>query len=202
MYKQTITEIKNIDWKSMNPISIILVSFFTAQEFAESLRVALRMFPDSKPLREMAAGELETDNLQFGSYSQIGDHWEFLFHFLREKFGIIGHVNVARKAWNANCAYLTSVQALTREQRAMTIFSRELELPQIFAEILPTHDWKALDLEFYQYYLTRHIQLDTEEGGHGDLVSNFRLDEEVLTRFWNARLTLYREVLESLGPQT
>ncbi len=83
----------------------------------------------------------------------------------------------------------------------MTIISREQELPGIFQKILFAHDWDALGFGSYRYYLARHIQLDSQESGHGDLTTqfsqehNFELSTEVLDRFWSARFALYYEAL-------
>jgi hypothetical protein len=197
-YKQTIEEIKGINWKTFEPLSIIIVSYFAAKEFADSLRVVLRAFPVAEDLHKMGDGELNTDNMQFGGYSFRGDHWQFLEHFLnatlREPISPLDH--------KANKRYRFYIDFLQSRDRGVTIYSREQELPHIFREILAAHDWEGLGLGFFQYYLNRHIELDSQEGGHADLVKSYPLSPDVLGEFWAARLKLYKEVLQPLGSLT
>jgi hypothetical protein len=193
-YRGAIARIQNLDWKSFNPGSIIFVSLFTAEEFADSLRVTLSIFPGVSTLAEMAEGELQTDNLRYSGYERIGDHADFLRHFHN---GSEAEYRVAEAYKN----YRNVVEAFRANERAMTIISREQELPGIFEEILSAHDWNALGLGFYQYYLSRHIQIDSQESGHRDLTTQFSRDQgfelspEVLDDFWSARLNLYQEAL-------
>jgi hypothetical protein len=196
-----IGQIRELDWKSFNPRSIIFVSWYTAQEFAASLRQALALYPNAPTLREMGEGELQTDNLQYGEYHRAGDHAEFLQHFLK---GMVVDVRVS----NAYAKYLATVEGFSAQERAITIISREQELPGIFERILAAHDWEKLGFGFYEYYLSRHIELDSTNGGHGDLTKqfsqdkSFTLEPEVLERFWTARDELYQEALLPKGSRT
>lgn len=202
-YKKSVEAIQKLDWKSFDPLSIIFVSLFTAEEFASSLRTALQVFPTSNELKLMADGELQTNNLQYGDYARVGDHWQFLAYFLFEK----ADAAVRPQVYNARSSYSMSVGSLFAEQKAMTIFSRERELPGIFQEILAAHEWERLGFGYYEYYLKRHIELDTEEGGHADLTKKikvgrklFRLKTSVLSGFWAARLKLYQDALVPRRP--
>ncbi len=73
----------------------------------------------------------------------------------------------------------------------MLISSRERETGAIYARILQSQDWDASHFGFYAYYLQRHMALDSEEGGHADLLSTLPVDDTVLTRGYAARLELY-----------
>lgn len=196
-----IGQIRDLDWKSFDPLSIIFVSQYTAQEFAASLRKTLELFPDAPTLVEMAEGELQTDNLRYCGYDKVGDHADFLQHFLNGS-------NAEDQVVSAYKDYNNAVEALRADERAMTIISREQELPGIFEKILSAHDWDALGFGFYRYYLNRHIEIDSKEGGHGDLTvqfsqgKSFELKPDILDCFWNARLDLYREALLPMGPRT
>jgi hypothetical protein len=64
-------------------------------------------------------------------------------------------------------------------------------LPDIFAEILKAPDWSADGLAAYKYYLKRHILLDSQPGGHAELLDGFTVDDSVAP-FYEARLNLYR----------
>jgi hypothetical protein len=189
--KKIVREIENLPWNKFSPTEIIYVSYCTAVEFAESLRKALVVYPDNKNLIEMASGELDTRNLSYKDYNNRGDHWEFLEHFCRkQENGIIPSVSLVDA-----CKYYHSiVNSFNNNERAMTIFSREQELPSIFNKILVAHDWEKLNLGFYKYYLERHIELDSKDGGHGDLTKDFFLDDKKLDAFYKSRLELYKSL--------
>lgn len=93
---------------------------------------------------------------------------------------------------HAIAAYTSIVSTMSPEHRAQTIFSREKELPGIFEEILAAHDWDALGFGFYRYYLERHIELDSGEGGHGELTEGHELDQDVLLHFYTNRYLFYK----------
>lgn len=192
-YKEKVQQILELPWELYHPFSIVMISLATAQEFAESLRLALEVFPDDKNLQLMATGELQTTNLRYRSYDRQGDHFEFLLHFMN-KFPT--HANLfIRLSSHVTEEYRDVLYSMNKEERAMTIFSREQELPNIFHEILNSHSWGDFGLGFYKYYLEEHIRLDSEEGGHAELTQDHELDPEVLDRFYTARLNLYTKGL-------
>ena len=162
MYKKIISEIQNLPWVEYSPEEIIYISLCSATEFAVSLKCALKVYPENVDLREMAHGELRTNNLSYGDYSRTGDHWQFLDHFCQDqKSGIFSKVHCKQKIACAVNKYNNVLESMTDSERAMTIFSREHELPNIFEKILEAHDWDSLGFGFYKYYLDRHIELDS-----------------------------------------
>jgi hypothetical protein len=192
-YHTTVTRILSLPWNKLTQQdleSLMVVSLETAQEFAESLRAALTIFPNDHLLKSMAAEELQTNNLQFDTWKKTGDHWEFLSHFLsnREKSLLV----------LAACErYRKTVRALTSSTRAMSIFSREEMLPRIFSQILTAPIWKAplpLYLQAFRFYLIKHVELDSKDGGHRDMVSHLPITNEV-EEFYQARLRLYQEAI-------
>lgn len=193
MYESVVEKIRQLPWEDYNPRKIIFISHGTAVEFAGSLRAALKVYPNNENLLAMAAGELNTDNLSFEDYQKRGDHWEFLYHFCG-KNKIHGDV-VGEKISTAVETYHHSISILGDDSvRAMTIFSREQELPKIFKQILKAHDWEKLELGFFKYYLERHIELDSVDGGHGDLTKDFFLGQGELFSFYQIRLRLYESL--------
>ncbi|MEZ4211146.1 MAG: DUF3050 domain-containing protein [Candidatus Paceibacterota bacterium] len=192
-YQEKVRQILELPWGDYSPYSIVMISLATAREFAESLRLALEVFPDDKNLKLMAAGVLGTTNLTYGNYKQLGDHWQFLSHFTvrfpHEASEFI------RRSSHVTEEYLDAVRSMTDKERAMTIFSREQELPGIFKKILDSQNWEGYHLGFYRYYLEEHIRLDSEEGGHAELTQAHELNSEVLDRFYAARLDLYAKGL-------
>jgi hypothetical protein len=193
MYKKLVTEIRELPWGQYDPKAIIYLSLCSAVEFAESLRLALIAYPQNQNLGEMANGELKTNNLSYDDYATYGDHSEFLAHFCK-KHNITDN-SIGDKCFFAKKDYSRAVRNLgDNKVRAMTIFSREQELPDIFHKIVKAHDWDALGLGFFKYYLERHIAIDSEDGGHGDLTKSFQIDEEMLFKFYTIRLNLYKSL--------
>ncbi len=197
-YKKTIARIMALPWQSLDEqglLRLMMLSCMAAQEFAESLRIALGLYPDHQALRAMSRGELKTDNLRFGDYDRVGDHWEFLFYHLMAQ-PISDPPDIAEAA----VRYLTSVRRLTPAVRAMSIFSRERELEAIFGRILSAgqQHWQSSGtLLAFHYYLQRHIALDSEDGGHADLLSGMPVDDRV-DEFYQARLKLYEPIFPGL----
>lgn len=190
-YKEIVKQIKELNWESLNGKELqqlMYLSYVAAQEFAEALRIALKLYPNNANLTDMAHGELGADNLEFDDYSQRGDHADFLRHFLK-KYRLEGNENLKQygEAYRKACA------GLDDRVRAMTIFSREEELSGIFREVLNAKDWSGDGLSAFQYYLETHIELDSEEGGHADLTKEFPVDDSVKP-FYESRLEMYRAI--------
>lgn len=189
MYKDIIKTIRDLRWTSLSEHdlrSVMILSGCTAKEFAKSFEIALRLYPSSINIRKVAAEELQTQNLQFEDYSGLGDHADFLWHFIRKIHDVCPY-NVVE----AGVQYCMTVDNLPAQIRAMSIFSRERELPRIFAQIIKDDNLSAAGLTAYRYYLERHIFLDSRKGGHADMLARFKVDESVAA-FWEARLDMYR----------
>jgi hypothetical protein len=190
-YNQVVEQIRNLAWDKISAVELqwlMLLSGFAAGEFAESLRIALKLHPESPEFREMATGELQTTNLQFAGYNAVGDHADFIWNFI-SKAGI--DKSCPAEVISAGEIYLEKISKMSPEVRAMSIVSRENELSGIFAEVLKAKDWSAEGLGAFRYYLERHIALDSAEGGHADLLSGFVVNDDV-AEFYQARLDLYR----------
>lgn len=184
-YKKEVADIAALVQK-IEPPSIMVASSYSAIEFAETLRIAIPRHPDL--FREMAKGELQTNNLVFEDYNRTGDHWEFLVHFI-EKYGI--RELCPRSVIESGERYLARVRKLPEDVRIMSIVSREQELHRIFSKILETDLSSIPGLHTFRYYLERHIELDSSEGGHADLLKDFTVDDRVLP-FYKIRHDLYR----------
>ena len=75
----------------------------------------------------------------------------------------------------------------------MSIFSREIEYAGVFEEILKIPDWTSPGLPEFKFYMEQHIALDSCDGGHKDLTSEFIVDERVRS-FYEARLNSYKAI--------
>ena len=192
-YKLVVEQIKHLNWSNLDTSELTKVwylSWVAAVEFAEALRIALDLYPDHRGLAKMARGELNTKNLFLDDYHQAGDHHEFLEHFLK-KHDVINQMD--ETLVQQGVEYLNACRNLSSADRAMTVFSRELELSGIYARILDAPDWSAPGLYAFRHYLVKHIQFDSGTGGHHDLTSDFPVDDHVLP-FYEARLESFRLV--------
>lgn len=98
-------------------------------------------------------------------------------------------------------AYREAISSLPDDIRTMSIFSREKELPDIFSQILTSPAWKnnlPIHLKAFKFYLLKHIELDSEEGGHGDLVGHHTITEDVNV-FYRSRIKLYTDTIPKLS---
>lgn len=189
IFKTLVKHIRSLKWEELTGPelqTLMLLSAHAAREFAESLRISLGLYPKHSGFQEVAKGELETDNLGFADYHRAEDHSEFLWHFI-EKYG----TNQTSAVKEAGEAYIQQIRLLPAAVRAMSIVSRERELPRIFAQILEAPDWSAPGLKEFRHYLKRHIALDSGIGGHSELLDDFKVTDEVVP-FYEARLKLYR----------
>ncbi|QQR92480.1 MAG: DUF3050 domain-containing protein [Candidatus Iainarchaeum archaeon] len=200
-YQRTIQQITLLPWEKLDEkgfLSLMVLSAFNALEFAASLRIAISLYPKDKDLAEMARGELQTNNLAFGDYKKRGDHAEFLWHFI-EKHQL--ECLVDKEVFAIGKKYTEAVNRLPKSLRAMSIFSREDVLSPIFARIIQSMPYKTPPLKAYEYYLRRHIYLDSSAGGHRDLTSNFALSN-VLGRFYRIRLQAYQALFKHFSIAT
>jgi len=196
-YRKTVEQIQSLHWEKLDTPqlkSLMVLSGYAAKEFGQSLRIALKLYPQDAALQEMAREELKTDNLRLGDYNRKGDHAEFIWHFI-DKYDLTN--KVPPTIVTAGEAYLQAVDSLDSNVRAMSIFSREKELPGIFAKIVDAPTWRAptaattAGLPEFSYYLKRHIELDSGDGGHADKVKHHTINDSV-DKFYQQRLNLYR----------
>lgn len=190
-FKNIVREIRELPWDQLDGPALqrlMFISAVYAREFAEALRIALRLHPDHPDLCAMARGELDTSNLRYGDYTQPGDHADFLAFFL-QRHGVRGDTLLLQHA----STYLSACRQLSAEVRAMSVFSREAELSGVFRQILQAPDWTAPGLPAFQFYLEQHILFDAAEGGHHDLTRQFPVDDR-LVPFYTARLNTYRAI--------
>lgn len=190
-YKNVVDRIKNLRWENLDGSSLqelMYISYVAAREFAESLRIALELYPDDEQLKVMAKGELQTNNLVFGGINITGDHADFLAQ-VKSEIGFVPRADLLEKTDR----YLEVCRSLSRYARAMSVFSREEELSSIFERVLKAKDWSAPGLDAFRYYLETHIKLDSSKGGHHDLLSHFQIDDSVRP-FYEARLEMYKAI--------
>ena len=188
-HKEIVEIIKNLSWKKLSAQELqqlMFLSYVAAREFAGSLRIAQDLNPGA--FAEMAKGELLTSNLAFEDYSGMGDHADFLWHFLK-KYQLLE--NIPQSVQDSAGKYLLAIESLPKQVRAESIVSRERELSGIFSKILENPDWSLLGLAAFKYYLQEHIRLDSMPGGHADLLEKFEVTDNT-SSFYEIRLGMYR----------
>jgi hypothetical protein len=201
-----VERIQSLPWERLETrhlISLMQISRASAIEFAEALRITLSHYPDNQGLLEMAAGELQTDNLKFGGYNRRGDHSEFLSFFLQG-------ISPNKEIESLTFSYQHSCSILTPGIRIASILSREEDLPSIFARLLLAKGWNEIGnlnkveqkaLMAFRYYLETHIMLDTqEETGHAALLESITPPADAAP-FWELRLQLYESFFRHCGLQ-
>ena len=98
-YKTVVKEILDLNWDSLNEEDLqklMILSAYSALEFADSLRLTLKLYPKNGSLNEMADEELKTKNLSFGDYDKVGDHSQFLWYFTEKYLLNINHVQLLK----------------------------------------------------------------------------------------------------------
>ncbi len=193
-YKTIIKKIKALNWKALdesNLQNLMILSAYSALEFAESLQIALFHYPNHLGFKEMAKGELNTKNLAHGDYNKQGNHSEFLWHFIK-KYSL---VQTREAITISGTRYIDNIRQFDEKTRVMSIISREHELPGIFQQILTASSWNAPGLPEFKYYIETHVTLDSNAGGHADLVSDLGIGNEV-EKFYRERLKMYTAIPE------
>src|SRR5258708_35584290 len=89
-YKNIVSRIAALPWITLSTadlLKLMVLAYYSAREFAESLQIAAYLYPEDEDLQEMMRGELGTENLRYEDYARAGDHADFLEHFLY-KYGV------------------------------------------------------------------------------------------------------------------
>lgn len=189
--EEVLRAIRGLDWERMSPHHIVWVTYQMGQEYAASVRIAEKLYADDPAVLHFVSEELETDNLSYGEYVQRGDHWRFLEYFLTRGESFVIPEELQRSIAVANA----QIALFSPRERVMTVFLREQQGSREKRRILGAHDWDGLGLGYFRYYLERHIELDSQEGGHGSLADRFVIDPAVAQRFYEIRFSIYEKCL-------
>jgi len=203
-YLLTRQDIENVPWHKANPLAINYGSKIGAREYGLTFRTILEhpKYADNKALLAVAAEELDTDNLIYDDYSAKADHWKFLDHFVQKNeklraFSELEHIQKAEQK------YLDAIAALPIEVLVLSIVSREQKdgLTPIFQKIKASHNWREEGLSAFEYYMDAHIEIDSKDGGHGDMLAELLIELKEfipqLDEFYKHRHVLYLEILGS-----
>ncbi len=185
-----IDEICGFDWESLSQNDLLNVAisyYYFSIQFYESLRVARALYPEDEKLRQLEAGECNTDNLSpWPDIAQTGetmDHFEFMRRLLT-----LSPINEQRRNELDRIGqnYLHVTRAMTLQARAGSIASYEDGgLENVFRAILRCRQWNGPALQAFRHFLVEHIRFDSDaEAGHGALSRHLTLDDREVSQMW------------------
>ena len=198
-YHDSVDEIANLNWESLNPKELMSVSgayYYFSIQFREALEIACELYPSDHNLVELRSGECDTDNLSpcpnIASDREKMNHDEFMRRVVamapldpseRSRLEQLGQ------------SYLAKTREIDALTRAMCLSSYEDGgLEKVFAAILRAPHWDEPSLRAFRHFLVEHIRLDGNE--HGSLCRHLVADDRVLP-LWIA----FRNILVEAAPR-
>lgn len=201
-YKHYIKLVEQLDWSKADPYLLVYYSELIAAEFEQALSESLAIHAWNNAQTSMTITHAlytgYADLLEFEDSGKRSSQSLFLVHFMNmdKRYKKFCSKNPSGSGLLPPLPFLkydNFCRTLINQERFETIVSRVSVLPGIFQKILNAHDWRALGLGFYEYYLSENIRFYSE-GGYADLLKDVELHEDVLATFWQA----YYEMYESL----
>lgn len=199
-FERVIDEICAFDWESLGDDAIMQVAnayYYFSVQFRESLEIACHLYPQDDKLRQLRAGECDTDNLSpWPGVAAVGErlhHDEFMKRLLA-----LQPIARGQHLATVGRAYLKRVRALAAPTRATSIASYEDGgLSSVFLAMLRARDWRGPGARAFKFFLEQHIRFDVDDfGGHGALSRHLRPDDDILP-LWIA----FRDLLASAVPR-
>jgi hypothetical protein len=185
-YEQTINEICNLGWTSLNEEDLIRVAwayYHFSVHFRECLEIAREQYPDDQRLEQLDHGERNTDNLSpWPGVAAVGEkmnHDEFMLRTLQlTKIPDIGRLALT----DIGNEYLRKVRAIDPTTRALALASYEDGgLERVFRAILTARHWNGSLQQAFKHFLSEHIRFDSDPNqGHGALCRHLTPDDRVL----------------------
>jgi hypothetical protein len=187
-------------WDELSADDVMRVAkayYYFSIQFRENLEIACARHPDDPKLRELYAGECDTDNLSpWPAVSGPGErmhHDEFMRRLLQ-----FHPAGVDRQLTETGLAYLDKTRAVDDAARAASIASYEDGgLSRVFGAMLRAPDWQGQGQQAFRFFLKQHIAFDGDDGGgHGSLSRHLTPDDAVLP-LWTA----FRDLLTTAVPK-
>lgn len=199
-FKAVIDEICGMRWHALDTAEIMQVAkayYYFSIQFRENLEIACRLHPGDALLKQLRAGECDTDNLSpWPGVTAVGerlDHDEFMRRLLTFQ-------DVAHEAYleQVGQLYLDESRAFDDITRATSIASYEDGgLSRVFRAILRAPQWQGSGPRAFKFFLEEHIRFDTDDqGGHGALARHLSPDDRILP-LWNG----FRDLLIAAVPR-
>lgn len=185
-YEMVISEIVDLRWTALTEqelTAVALAYYYFSIQFRENLAEAALLYPDDKMLRKLVASECDTDNLS--PWPGIAAPGEAMNHdeFMRRAIELSPIAQDVREIIEkSGTAYLEQARSLPPMVKACSIASYENGgLERTFRAMLTAPHWKTPALRAFHYFLTAHIQFDSDpDEGHGALSRHLTVDDRIL----------------------
>jgi hypothetical protein len=185
IYESVISEICSLKWTNLTQselVGVAWVYYYFSIQFRESLEAARNLYPDDERLRELDAGERNTDNLSpWPGVAAVG---EKLNHdeFMRRTLELTKIPEYRRSALaKIGQSYLGKTRTTAPKLRALALASYEDGgLERVFRAILTAPHWDGPLLQAFRHFLVEHIKFDSDPAqGHGSLCRHLTPDERI-----------------------
>ena len=179
------------NWEGISKADLLDVAriyYYFSVQFRENLQIACDLYPEDKKLRELEAGECNTDNLSpWPGVADAGEkmnHDEFMRRLLMLAQVDDGHRDTLDHLGES---YLRAIRKIEPEARAQSIASYEDGgLERVFRAFLRSSDWTYPALQAFRHFLLEHIKFDTDTAqGHGALSRHLRPDDSKILPLWS-----------------
>ena len=188
---EIVSDICNLKWETLSRDELINVAwayYYFSIQFRENLGAACAQLPDDEQLKELDAGERDTDNLS--PYPGVVVAGERVNHdeFMRRALELTP-IDAARRVRleEIGATYLERVRRVDDWTKAISLASYEDGgLERVFTSILRAPHWDGPLLQAFRHFLEKHIEFDSDvENGHGGLCRHLPPDERV-SDLWSA----------------
>jgi hypothetical protein len=178
-------------------VDVARAYYFFSIQFRESLEEARRLYPDDENLRQLEAGECDTDNLS--PWPHIAAVGERLNHdeYMRRTLALMPCAAAKAEAVKAiGHRYLTATRSQPSSARAASLVSYEDGgLERVFKAMLTFAHWDTELLSAFHHFLRKHVEFDGgSETSHGALCRHIHVDDSVLPLWLNFRDLLLEAV--------
>lgn len=201
-YKSVIAEIARLNWTVLDEqelLAVALAYYYFSIQFRENLLEALRMSPEDGLLRELVAGECDTDNLSpWLGVAQPGERMDH-DEFMRRSLALSPLAPAVRATVEkAGQGYLQRARQEMPEVKAASISSYENGgLESTFRAMLTAPKWELPALKAFRHFLVEHIRFDSDPNeGHGALSQHLPVDDRILP-LWSD----FRDLLICAAPR-
>ena len=199
-FADVIDDICTLRWESLDAEEVMAVAkayYYFSIQFRENLEIACRLHPHDEKLKDLRAGECNTDNLSpwpgVAATGERLDHDEFVRRALALEPEVRDDYLTA-----IGETYLARTRELDDGTRATSIASYEDGgLSRVFHALLRAPAWDSAGAAAFRFFLEQHIAFDSDEGGgHGALSRHLTPDDRILP-LWVA----FRELLVAAVPR-
>lgn len=177
--------------------------YFFSIQFRENLEIACDLYPDDAKLSRLYEEECDTDNLSpwpgITRTAEKVDHDEFI----RRALLLESPQKFPEYIYEIGNSYLERIRRHPPLTRAKSIASYEDDgLRRVFLSMLQAPRWDGPALGAFRFFLLKHVEFDSREGGHGSLSKHLAADDSVTSLWCAFKVLLAAAAPEVLRPDT